>query len=49
MIVIRTEAWNTRKGIVVKAVARDNKGKILGATNQTAAVRTIPEVVVGKK
>jgi len=46
MIVIRTEAWSTRKGQVIKAVARDTQGKILGATNQTASVSPL---LVGKK
>lgn len=45
-IVIRTEAWSTKHGQVIKAVARDEKGKILGATNQTASVSP---VVVGRK
>lgn len=47
-IVIRTEVWNTRNGQIVKAVVRDAKGKILGATNQTAAVAA-PLVLVGRK
>lgn len=46
MIVIRTEAWSTKRGDVIKAVVRDDKGKILGATNQTAA---IAPVLIGKK
>lgn len=45
-ITIRTEAWETKKGIAIKAVARDEKGRILGATNQTA---TVTPLVVGKK
>ena len=47
-IVIRTEVWTTRKGQVVKAVVRDSLGKIVGATNQTAAVAA-PLVIVGRK
>lgn len=47
-IVITTEVWNTRNGQVIKAVARDTKGKIIGATNQTAAVAA-PLVLVGRK
>jgi len=47
-IVISTEVWNTRKGQIVKAIARDAKGKILGATNQTGAVAS-PAVLVGRK
>jgi len=46
MITLRTETWNTRKGEVVKAVARDAKGHLLGATNQTASVTL---TLVGKK
>jgi hypothetical protein len=45
-IVIRTEAWNTKQGEVIKAVVRDEHGKILGATNQTASVTT---AIVGRK
>lgn len=48
-IIIRTEAWNTSKGIVIKAVARNEQGLILGATNQTAAIASANPVVVGKK
>lgn len=46
MIVIRTESWNTKNGQVIKAVARDEAGKILGATNQTA---TVTATLVGRK
>jgi hypothetical protein len=46
IIVISTEEWKTKQGIVVKAVARNEKGHLLGATNQTAAVAP---VVVGRK
>lgn len=46
MIVVRTEKWKTKKGEVIKAVVRDERGKILGATNSTATV--VPEVV-GKR
>ena len=42
--IIRTEQWNTRTGKIVKAVARDEKGKILSATNQTGNF-----VLVGRK
>ena len=34
-VIIRTEVWTTRKGVVSKAVIRDSKGRFLGATNQT--------------
>jgi hypothetical protein len=37
-VIVSTEVWNTRKGSVVKAVARDEKGTFLGATNQTKAL-----------
>lgn len=47
-ITIRTEAWTTKSGIVIKAVARDERGTFLGATNQTAAIELAP-VVVGAK
>ncbi len=46
-IVIRTEVWITKAGVVSKAVARDERGTFLGATNQTAAF-ILPEVV-GKR
>lgn len=45
-ITIRTESWETKKGPAIKAVVRDDKGRLLGATNQTA---TITPLVVGKK
>lgn len=47
-IIVRTEVWNTRTGTVVKAVARDEAGTFLGATNQTASV-TIAPTLVGAK
>lgn len=47
-IIIRTEAWNTKQGIVIKAVARSEEGTFLGATNQTASVEVAP-LVVGAK
>lgn len=40
-VIITTEVWNTRKGKVIKGVARDEKGRILGATNQTASYKFI--------
>ena len=46
-LVIATEIWKTRKGNVVKAVVRDEKGKLVGATNQTAKVDSIQ--LVGRK
>jgi len=35
VIVIRTEVWITRKGIVSKAVVRTPNGRFNGATNKT--------------
>ena len=37
--IVRTEVWNTKQGQVIKAVARDEHGTFLGATNQTEAVK----------
>lgn len=45
-IVLSTETWKTRKGTVIKAVARTESGAFLGATNQTASVSP---VLVGRK
>lgn len=36
--IVRTEVWNTANGKIVKAVTRDEYGRILGATNQTSGV-----------
>jgi hypothetical protein len=36
---VTTEVWQTRKGAVAKAVVRDTKGRIVGATNQTKGVQ----------
>lgn len=38
-VTVRTEIWNTKAGKVVKAVARDENGTFLGATNQTEAIK----------
>lgn len=38
-VTIATEVWNTKQGKVIKAVARDEKGTFLGATNQTQAFK----------
>ena len=35
VIVVRTEVWITRKGIVSKAVVRTPNGRFNGATNKT--------------
>lgn len=53
-VLVSTEVWNTAAGTVVKAVARDTKGRLLGATNQTAAVKASKVVrpritLVGRK
>lgn len=37
-VIVSTEVWNTKSGKVIKAVARDEKGTFLGATNQTKAL-----------
>jgi hypothetical protein len=47
MIIVRTEKWNTKTGKIVKAVIRDEKGRILGQTNQVQAVR-VRESLIGK-
>ena len=41
-VIVRTEKW----GQAAKAVVRDEKGRFIGATNQTA---TVPFQIVGKK
>ena len=43
-VTVRTEIWNTKAGRVAKAVARDEKGTFLGATNQTEAVKVAKSV-----
>jgi hypothetical protein len=43
-VIIATEAWNTRKGNVAKAVVRKTDGTFVGATNQTKTLET-PKVV----
>ena len=45
-LIVATETWNTRKGLAVKAVVRTADGRLVGATNQTAAVSP---VIVGRK
>lgn len=45
-MIVRTETWSTKSGVVVKAVVRDEHGRIVGATNQTAPVRL---TLVGRK
>ena len=42
-IIVRTEKWDN----VIKAVVRDERGRFIGATNQTKAIpQTL--VIVGK-
>jgi len=43
-VTVRTEIWNTKAGKVAKAVARDERGTFLGATNQTEAVKVAKSV-----
>ena len=43
-VIIATEAWNTRKGTIAKAVVRKTDGTFVGATNQTKTLET-PKVV----
>jgi len=43
-VIVRTEIWNTKAGKVAKAVARDEAGTFLGATNQTDAVKVAKSV-----
>lgn len=45
-IVLATEVWNTKNGAVIKAVARDENGTFLGATNQTDSI-SVPSILVG--
>ena len=36
--IVSTEVWDTKSGVVSKAVVRDAKGHFIGATNQTKGV-----------
>jgi len=47
-IIIRTEAWNSKNGTVIKAVARHLDGTFIGATNQTDNVPYLV-TIEGKK
>ena len=40
VIVVNTEVWVTRKGIVSKAVVRTPNGRFNGATNKTKNIPT---------
>lgn len=40
-VIVRTEQW----GDVVKAVVRDDKGRFIGATNQTDTIKAAKKVV----
>ena len=35
VVTVRTEMWNTRRGVVAKAVVRNPKGRFNGVTNKT--------------
>ena len=48
MIIVRTEVWNTKTGKIAKAVVRDEKGKLIGATNNTKVVNFSRQQLVGK-
>lgn len=37
-VIVSTEVWDTKSGVVSKAVVRDAKGHFIGATNQTKGV-----------
>jgi hypothetical protein len=45
MVIVRTETWTTKTGTVAKAVVRDEKGRLIGASNQT---KTVKVGIVGK-
>ena len=36
--IVSTEVWDTKAGVVSKAVVRNAKGHFIGATNQTKGV-----------
>ena len=44
-VIIRTEIWKD----TIKAVVRDEKGRFLGASNQTKAIKFLEPMIVGKK
>ena len=53
-VILSAEVWYTAAGTFSKSAARDTKGRILGRTNQTAAVNAAKVVrprvtVVGRK
>ena len=37
-MIVSTEIWSTRKGVVIKAVVRDPRGTFNGLTNTTRAI-----------
>lgn len=53
-IIVATEKWNTKKGLVSKAVVRTVTGTFIGATNQTQVhptvqtIKTSDMIVVGR-
>ena len=36
--IVSTEVWDTKSGVVSKAVVRNDKGHFIGATNQTKGI-----------
>ena len=36
--IVSTEIWDTKSGVVSKAVVRNAKGHFIGATNQTKGI-----------
>ena len=36
--IVSTEVWDTKAGVVSKAVVRNAKGHFIGATNQTKGI-----------
>lgn len=47
-LIVSTEIWNTKSGVVSKAVVRTPKGLFIGATNQTKAVPVAKSVKTAK-
>ena len=39
-VIVATEAWNTSRGTIAKAVVRKTDGTFIGATNQTKGFDT---------
>lgn len=47
-LIVSTEVWNTKSGVVSKAVVREPNGKFVGATNQTKAVPVAKRIATQK-